>query len=112
MAEDRMENRLSRRKSVGKPDVGEGTGTPVAPETKIVQQTITPEENDPAWEELGATHIVKDPSASSHSGVNVGAPASFTEMSPSCILGDNLKTIGDFQLLKKLGEGAMGAVYK
>ena len=110
-----MENRLPRRTSVGKPEAGEGTGnsaSPPAPETRIVQQTMTPEENDPAWEELGATRIVEDASESSHSGTNLGSPAGFTEMSPSRILGKNLNTLGDFQLLKKLGEGAMGAVYK
>jgi serine/threonine-protein kinase len=33
-------------------------------------------------------------------------------MSPSRVLGKDVVTLGDFQLIRKLGEGAMGAVYK
>ena len=41
-----------------------------------------------------------------------GRVPNFTEMSPSLILGKNVFEIGDFKLIRKIGEGAMGAVYK
>lgn len=77
-----------------------------AAETKFVRNgdTATPEENDPRWNELGSTRIV--------AGADGDTPSDFTEISPSRVLGKNLLQLGDFQLIKKLGEGAMGAVYK
>jgi serine/threonine protein kinase len=70
-----------------------------------------PEDCGPMLDDLGNTQIVAfgDPSVS---GVKVNAAANYTEFSPSRILGKNLVTLGDFKLLRKLGEGAMGAVYK
>jgi serine/threonine-protein kinase len=50
-----------------------------------------------------------DPAAA---GSKFNAAANYTEFSPSRVLGKNLFTLGDFKLLRKLGEGAMGAVYK
>ncbi len=74
---------------------------------------LSPEE-DPLWAELGATRVVDGPAASptSVSVVGLSSPSNFTEFSPSCVLGKNVVALGDFQLVKKLGEGAMGAVYK
>jgi serine/threonine-protein kinase len=111
MPEDRVENQRSSSKPVGG-----AASAPVDPalsasDTKMEQDTVTPEEHDPLWEELGATHVTEGGSDSAHSGV-LNAPDNYTELTPSRILGKNLIALGDFRLLKKLGEGAMGAVYK
>jgi serine/threonine protein kinase len=115
MPEDRMENQQPRSKPVVNAKSPPSKGAPVfppAPDTKMVQDTATPEENDPLWEQLGATRVVEGPSDSSFSGLNIDSAANYTEMTPSRVLGKNLMTLGDFELVKKLGEGAMGAVYK
>jgi serine/threonine-protein kinase len=61
---------------------------------------------------MGSTRIIESPSDTSVSSVNLGSPANHTELSPSRVLGKDITKLGDYQLLKKLGEGAMGAVYK
>src|ERR1043165_7363189 len=35
-----------------------------------------------------------------------------TAMNPPTVFGKEMRSLGDFQLIRKLGEGAMGAVYK
>ena len=113
MPEDRMENPRPRMASKPKSPSGEGISkVQPAADTKIIQGTATPEENDPLWEQLGATRVTEGPSDSSFSGVNLGSTANYTEISPSRILGKNVNTLGEYELVKKLGEGAMGAVYK
>jgi serine/threonine-protein kinase len=73
----------------------------------------TPEEDDPLWEQLGATRISDGQSdVSLGSFTNINSPSNFTELSPSLVLGKNIVALGDFKLIRKLGEGAMGAVYK
>ena len=99
-----MENQLPRGKTGGKSGSGQ--------DTKMANDTATPIENDPLWTEMSSTRIVGSQGDSAYSGVNLGSPANHTEMSPSRILGKNLTTLGDFELLNKLGEGAMGAVYR
>ena len=42
--------------------------------------------------------VIEGASDSSYSGVHLDAPANYTEMSPSCILGKNLVTLGDFTI--------------
>jgi serine/threonine-protein kinase len=113
MPEDRMENARSKTAGKAKGPSGEGIAKiSPAPDTKTVQGTVTPEEYDPLWEQLGATRVTEGPSESSFSGVNLDSPANYTEISPSRILGKNVNTLGEYELIKKLGEGAMGAVYK
>src|SRR5579884_3759105 len=55
---------------------------------------------DRSWVELGAPRIVPEGSSATPT-----AP-------PSRAGGPEGATVGDFQLIKKLGEGAMGAVFK
>ncbi len=83
-----------------------GTIFPSTSESKLVRNgdTTTPEENDPRWNELGSTRVVSD--------APTGGLSNLTELSPSRVLGKDILKLGDFQLIKKLGEGAMGAVYK
>ncbi len=109
MPENRMDNQPPRPKPGGQTL---GQGNPLAPDTKLEHGAATPEESDPLGEELGATRIVEGPSDSSLSGVNLDMPVNHTEMTSSRTLGKNLVNLGDFKLIKKLGEGAMGAVYK
>ncbi len=105
-----MDQRTPPGKPGGKPDKVDAKGPAHlhGPDTKMVHDTVTPEEHDPAWDELGSTRVTDG--QSDVSGAN--SPANFTEMSPTQILGKNLKQLGEFKLGKKLGEGAMGAVYK
>jgi serine/threonine-protein kinase len=98
----------------GKSD-DQSTSPPVKPsarDTAMPRETSTPVEDDALWEQLGSTHITDGKNGAASGSSNITSPANFTEMSPSVILGKNLTTLGDFKLLRKLGEGAMGAVYK
>lgn len=113
--EDRMENERPRPKTKGDLGRGKAAQSP-APETKLGTATPTPEENDPVWAEMGKTRMVEGLSDASASGSNLASPANHTELSPSRVLGkDRLRsgdTLGDFKLVKALGEGAMGAVWE
>jgi len=100
-----MEPRISRSDTVAKTPAGVEWNDS-APETKMVRSTNTPDENDPSWEKLGATNVVESKFE------NAGPATNYTEFSRSVVLGKNVTQIGDFKLLRKLGEGAMGAVYK
>lgn len=108
MPEDRMDHQQPRADSGSKPKPAGSA----SPDTKMAHDTVTPEEHDPVWDALGATRISEGPLDTPSSGIQVDAPANFTELSPSRVLGKNLVKLGEFQLVKKLGEGAMGAVYK
>jgi serine/threonine protein kinase len=114
MAEDRMDNQQpppgagNTNSALGK----EAPAGSCAQDAKTEHDIDSGEENNPFWEELDATRVVEGPSDSSFSGTDLGSSSNYTEMSPSRILGKNVTTLGDFQLIKKLGEGAMGAVYK
>jgi eukaryotic-like serine/threonine-protein kinase len=99
----------------GNPDgVNEVTpdATPPAKENVMARDRATPEEDDPLWEQLGATRISDGQSDISLGAANINSPSNFTEFSPSLVLGKNVVALGEFKLLRKLGEGAMGAVYK
>src|ERR1700684_2362722 len=61
---------------------------------------------------MGSTRVVEGSGDAAASSLNLGSAANHTEMSPSRVLGKDITKLGDYQLLKKLGEGAMGAVYK
>ncbi|MBI1831817.1 MAG: protein kinase, partial [Planctomycetes bacterium] len=108
-----MENQKPRSKLGGKPksDAGAPPGQ-LAPDTRLENDTPTPNEHDPEWQKLGATRVSQGPADSSSQSVPVESPSNHTEISPSRVLGKNLTRLGDFQLIKKLGEGAMGVVYK
>jgi len=113
-----MENQLPRSKTYGEKPVkrlGDASVLPM-PDTKMVRATDTPDENDPLWEKLGATDFVEGnvlpPDVAPISSVESLASPDFTELSPSRILGKNVVRIGDYRLIRKIGEGAMGAVYK
>jgi serine/threonine protein kinase len=104
-----MENERPRPKTKG--DLGKGkAANPPTPETKL--GSATPEENDPVWEEMGKTRIVEGVSDAPVIGVPLAASAKATEPSTARILGKDILTLGDYQLIEKLGEGAMGAVWK
>src|ERR1019366_7604736 len=99
-----MENERPRPKTKG--DLGKGNAAnPPTPETKLGSATPTPEENDPAWGELGKTRVVEGVSDAPVIGVPLAPSAKPTEPSASRILGKDLLTLGDYQLIKKLGEG-------
>src|ERR1043165_3144086 len=110
--EDRMEKRRSRSKTVEKAQVSPRNGLPSIADMKMTRNTITPEDNDPSWEELGSTRIVAGASDAASTDGSLSSPSNYTELTPSLVLGKDLKVLGDFQLKHKLGEGAMGAVYK
>lgn len=109
-----MDKRLPPGTPGGKPEKVDGkpSAQPHAPDTKMVHDTVTPAENDPAWEKLGSTRVTTGQSDASSANDGINSPANYTEMSPSRVLGKDIVTLGDFQLIRKLGEGAMGAVYK
>jgi serine/threonine protein kinase len=96
-------------------DPGDALAT-APPETKTVRATDTPDENDPLWEVFGTTKIgagkIDIPSEASPIIDGLVAASNFTELSPSRVLGKNLVKIGEYRLIRKIGEGAMGAVYK
>jgi serine/threonine protein kinase len=71
----------------------------------------TPEENDPLWDALGTTRVSDGQGDASSSNI-INSPSNFTELTPSLVLGKNIVSLGEFKLIRKLGEGAMGAVYK
>jgi eukaryotic-like serine/threonine-protein kinase len=109
MPEDRMDQRIPP----GKPKRAAATGSAPArdPDTKTAHDTVTPKENDPAWIEFGATNTSDTESGASEIKSGIDSPANYTQMA-SRTVGKDIVSLGDFQLLKKLGEGAMGAVYK
>ncbi|HZZ80288.1 MAG TPA: serine/threonine-protein kinase [Gemmataceae bacterium] len=79
----------------------------------MAHETVTPIEDDAAWDVLGSTRVTDAGGENSASfGSGIGLPSNFTEMGTTKVLGKDIVTLGDFQLIKKLGEGAMGAVYK
>lgn len=91
-------------------DPGSERAKSARPDTRVQHDTVTQPEPDPAWDKLGATRVTggsDEPTVKS-----IRTPANFTEMTPSRVLGKDLVALGDFQLIRKLGEGAMGAVYK
>lgn len=90
----------------------EGRATAIAKDTKMPRDTATPEENDPLWEQLGSTRVTGDSTEKVLAAGNKQMSANFTQMGPGQVLGDNVTSLGEFKLIKKLGEGAMGAVYK
>src|SRR6516162_3705837 len=104
-AEVCMENRPGRPKSASPPRGAEGEGTEPG-DSQDREQTPLPTESE-NWTALGATRIVP-------------ADGGAAELQPddTALPGPDLpesvgKTVlGDFRLLKKIGEGAMGAVYK
>jgi len=108
-----MENQKSRSKLGDKPksEVGKKAETP-ALDTNLENDTVSPDKQDAEFEKLGATRVSGpvDDSAEPHRAGDSGS--NYTEISPSRVLGKNLTQLGDFQLIRKLGEGAMGAVYK
>lgn len=83
----------------------------VPSETQVARATATPVEDDPAWVELGRTCVVKANEGDASAG-DSASTSNHTEFSASRVLGKNLVKIGDYLLKKKLGEGAMGAVYQ
>lgn len=86
-------------------------GNAPAKELAMARDRVPPEEDDPLFDALGATRI-SDGKSDQSSTNNIDSPSNFTELTPSLVLGKNVKTLGDFKLIRKIGEGAMGAVYK
>src|SRR5262245_25275823 len=102
MAEDRMENRPPTSKKVGKRKPVEVEERPADHDTETLRHTATPDEHDAEFAALGKTHTTEGSDSSDED--NVTAPANFTVMSPSLILGKDVVSLGDFKLLRKLGE--------
>src|ERR1035438_8879145 len=82
MPEDRMENQKPSSKPPGKTKSAAGKAAIPAPDTRMVNDTATPDENDPLWEQLGSTRIVDGQSDSSLNGANLDSPSNHTELSP------------------------------
>lgn len=97
-----MENRLPPPRTKKHPEDKSGKVRSASTDTKMARDTATPEENDPRFAEMGSTRLTP-PSKSTLAGE--GTITKFVELLPQRIL-------GDFQIKRKLGEGAMGAVYK
>jgi len=114
--EARMDKQKPTSKTSAKPaEQGgvEAPGSAPAKETKVKRETVTPGESDPLWEELGSTRVTSGPiDASVPPAAVVESPSNYTKLSPTRTLGKNLTVLGDFHLIRKLGEGAMGVVYK
>ena len=104
---------MDERVPPGKPEKADGKGSahPHGPDTRMAQDTVTPEQIDSAWIGLNATRVTASDSDSSSGNSALDSPANHTQMA-SRILGKDITFLGGFQLIKKLGEGAMGAVYK
>jgi serine/threonine protein kinase len=109
------EGHMDQRVPPGKPErqkgADKGSKHPRAPDTKIPHDTVAPKDNERDWIELGATRVTDGQSDASSVNSGIDSPANYTQMA-SRILGKDLVSLGDFLLVKKLGEGAMGAVYK
>jgi serine/threonine-protein kinase len=73
----------------------------MAKDTKVVRETVVPDEQELLWQELGSTRIVE------HDDTDVVDPRECFPVNRG-----NPMKLGDFQLEEKLGEGAMGEVYK
>ena len=105
-----MDHQSPSTDKAGKRRRTERVESPADKETQVVRKTVTPDEADPSWKELGATRVI-DNKGDSDDG-DIHAPNNYTVMSPAMVLGKDILALGDYQLIKKLGEGAMGAVYK
>lgn len=82
------------------------------PETEVqhrpMDATPVPKEEEDGWAALGSTQVTSDISS-----VDTVLKAKDTTISQTGEKQGLLRSkLGDFQLIKKLGEGAMGAVYK
>src|SRR4051794_30377289 len=84
-------------------------GAESAPIEELAPETETA--NDPEqsnWDDLGATRVVNDNEAPRSTKLASGD----TEVAKTSERAATDATIGDFRILQKLGEGAMGTVYK
>jgi eukaryotic-like serine/threonine-protein kinase len=109
-----MDNQRPRPDAAGKSNGDQGKGkppNPLLPETRLSGDSATPTENDPRWDEIGNARVVEGQSDVPETD-NLDSPSNHTELSPLRVLGKNLVRIGDYRLVKKIGQGAMGAVYK
>jgi len=100
-----MENRPGRPKSASPPRGAEGEGTEPG-DSQDREQTPLPKESE-NWAALGATRIV-----SADGGAAGLQPDDTALPGPDLPESAGKTVLGDFRLLKKIGEGAMGAVYK
>jgi serine/threonine protein kinase len=95
-----MENRPGRPKSALPPQGAEGQGAERG-DLEDREQTPLPNESE-NWTALGATRIVDG-----------GSGGTDVRPDDTALPGSDLpQTLGDFRLLKKIGEGAMGEVWK
>ncbi len=112
-----MEKELPRAKTAGKEENAGSEDTPLelfGKKTKVARDAA-PGEHDASWDELGNTRLTGAAAAAADaepSNGSLNSPSNYTEMSPNRVLGKDIKELGDFKLIRKLGEGAMGAVYK
>jgi serine/threonine-protein kinase len=83
----------------------ERVGTPpsvsLPADTDSDDRTPLPHDHDPVYEKLGATRVVEE-ALQTPSG---------SGPTPAPVVGHGLTRLGEFEIVKKIGEGAMGAVY-
>jgi tRNA A-37 threonylcarbamoyl transferase component Bud32 len=94
------------------PAAGPGSRSPDAETFLGRDDTALPGDEVQEWSELGATRVIGDASSASSTPTALRADDTALPAAAQVEIEKDIAVIGDFRLQKKLGEGAMGAVYK